>query len=210
MFQYDNIYNACEAAIKEDLLTVVNIETSAYHQFLPSHFENHPRYQELKKEDQKDLFSYVTSPWISVGSPEEAGSSNDGCPFGCDDIYDSIAVDPHGNVHACCGLVINTIPEMTIGNIFNDSLSDILNKNDEDLLKSWIYVDSPLDILSTLSQYSSDIYIPKYAHRCQWCQFLFHNEEVQRVISDHFDELKSYVDIKKANKLEFKEFINQI
>ncbi|KRG48747.1 radical SAM/SPASM domain-containing protein [Stenotrophomonas beteli] len=113
---------------------------------------------------------------------------------GCDQIFDNIVVTPYGEVSACCGLALEHIPEMKLGNVQNASASEIYRRQTGDFLKYWIHVDGPYRIVEqllpgdTVGNLLKDV-----VHICQACVILHKNENVRARLREGHREFMSSV-----------------
>ena len=178
----DKILNAVIAAAKLGLRVVVSIETRNNTNVNKESFIKNPRYQrEIENTNLKENVHIVQAVWVSYHKDtvyEYAENSEDYIGYkGCDSLFDSICLTPHKTVIGCCGLSVEYIPEMTLGK-FGNSLSEMYNKQTEDFLKVWLYVDGPKKILDYVKKWDPELEIPQFVHICQACAYIYQNVSI--------------------------------
>lgn len=193
----DRILNATIAAAKLNMRVVISIETREKTKVTREKFINDPRYQaEIENTELKKFVSILSAIWVSYHKDtvfEYSENSEDYVEYkGCDSLFESICLTPNRTIVGCCGLSVEHIPEMTIGN-FGEDLSEILEKQFHDFLKIWLYVDGPKKILDYVKEWENNIEIPKFMHTCQACAFIYQNKRVQEIINNNFK--KCYTEV---------------
>lgn len=193
----DKILNAVIAAAKLGLRVVVSIETRNNTRVSKESFINNFRYKrEIENTKLKENVRIVQAVWVSYHKDviyEYAENSEKYIGYkGCDSLFDSICLTPHKTVIGCCGLSVEYINEMTLGK-FGGNLLEMYNKQAEDFLKVWLYVDGPKKILDYVKKWNPKLKIPQFVHICQACAYIYQNVEVQKVIRDNFKQCYSEI-----------------
>ncbi len=70
---------------------------------------------------------------------------------GCDNIFKNFVINPYGQLVSCCGLTMEYIPELKVGNAYTDSLKAVYREQFDDLLKLWIWLDGTRYIFDKLA-----------------------------------------------------------
>lgn len=106
---------------------------------------------------------------------------------GCDDIFESIVITPHMRVASCCGLTMEHIPEMKIGDISNgqDSIASAYTRQYSDLIKLWLWLDGPEKILEFASNIIGHPYPQDISHPCQACVAVHRNAHLRDALATH-------------------------
>src|SRR5262249_9866769 len=63
--------------------------------------------------------------------------------IGCRDVGKSLSIHPNGLVKCCCGHAMFYSQDLTIGNLFHESLATILERASHNLLLWWIHMYGP-------------------------------------------------------------------
>jgi len=86
---------------------------------------------------------------------------------------------------------LRSIPELNVANVHQPGfLRRAIIESEDDLLKLWVHYEGPERIIAWAAQYDPDIvWEGRYAHHCQFCQRLYHDDAVRAVIRDHWQEV---------------------
>ena len=107
----------------------------------------------------------------------------------CKSVLRSIVVFPDLSVQICCGIALNSIPELTIGSLAETDLLPILKQGNQDLITNWLALEGPSSILDFVRSKKPDIQLPEhYVGRCHLCNELFTRPEVRSVLAEHAEE----------------------
>jgi len=93
----------------------------------------------------------------------DAGSKLD---IGCTEVLKTVSLHPNGFVKACCGHAMFYAPDLTIGNLAEESLPDILKRTQGNVLYWWLHMHGPKRILERLGVEG------RYSHVCHACNEL--------------------------------------
>ncbi|EMF0060596.1 hypothetical protein PFZ79_002426 [Enterococcus hirae] len=190
----NTIINACYASTTRGLLTVVNIEAFDKAKFTINDFFENERIKLLysQLEDEK-LLQVISSPWVSINEQKnfthcDININND--VEGCDSILNYVGLNEQGEISACCGLTQRKISEMNLSKMYpNNSIKSMLNKQNKDLLKIWIWVDGPKTIYDTLLKFNSTLKRNvKFVHVCEYCAALYNNDEIKKTLLNYLTE----------------------
>ena len=93
----------------------------------------------------------------------DAGAKMD---VGCTEILRTVSLHPNGGVKACCGHAMFYAPDLTVGNLNEESLPDILKRSRSNVLYWWLHMYGPKRILERLGVQG------RYSHICHACNEL--------------------------------------
>ncbi len=112
---------------------------------------------------------------------------------GCDNILENFVVTPAHQAASCCGLTMEYIPALKVGDVRTRQLVDLYDDQFQDFLKIWLNVDGPENILLFARQYDDTIDIDAAVHPCQACVSVHQNSRVQEVLAQHYPEVMDSV-----------------
>jgi hypothetical protein len=108
---------------------------------------------------------------------------------GCQNIFHTIVVTPHEQLAACCGLTMEHIPELKLGNLREHSMGELYRDQFDDFLKIWIALDGPHAIWNWASEKDSTIHIKEEAvHICHACAIIHQDPKIRAVLENHYRE----------------------
>jgi len=100
-----------------------------------------------------------------------------GCPF----VGTHLTVVPDGKIISCCGTPHREIPELEAGDLQTDSLFDIVERNQKDMLLLWLSIIGPVGIMRRIGMNSKK----GYANICHACKVLF-TDPANRNVLEHY------------------------
>lgn len=108
---------------------------------------------------------------------------------GCSNVITNMVINPEEQLSSCCGLTFENIPEMKIGSLKKHSMKELFEKQLDDFMKIWIYVEGPEGIIEFAASKNKNIKIPKNLyHICESCAFMYQNKEIRETIAQHYHE----------------------
>lgn len=95
----------------------------------------------------------------------------------CTNIFSGITISPSNDLLSCCGLPVNYIRFFNVGNLNDYDIGTLYDRQFQDFLKIWLFVEGPYHILSYVEA-QMKIEIPELyvlSHMCFYCAVLFTN-----------------------------------
>jgi len=129
-------------------------------------------------------YVYSSGPNIPIKSKRKCTSRSRSWMDPCPSVLNKIVISADKRVRICCGIVSDSIEELTIGTIRKrGDLIQILRAGNEDLITNWLALAGPASILEFVRSQSPGLGLPdNYVNRCHVCNELFTSEEVRRVL----------------------------
>lgn len=194
----ERVIHACVAACERRLRTHVMMELKQDRTIDPVAVLEHPAIAALMSE-QRAVLSVVSSPWMPLQHdvqyryPEGVACDRQGAASrgGCTSVLATYTLQADGRVGACCGLGLRAIDELNVARTGQAGfLGRAIAEAEEDFLKLWIHHHGPARVLAWAASHNSAIdWEGRYAHQCQLCQRLYHDEAVREVIETHWQEM---------------------
>lgn len=194
----ENVVRAARAAARLRLMTIaIMIETVADRSISRASLEARDDMKALRAEYPRAVVRLMESPWMPLSParteqyPGDLAVTERNLPMqgGCSSCLSTITLQADGRIAACCGLGMRSIPELQLGHVSDTTLAEAEAVGRDDLLKRWIRVEGPEQILAWAARHDPSIaWSGQYAHRCQSCLRLYRDEKVRRVIREHHQE----------------------
>lgn len=194
----ERVLSGAEACLKEGIRTVIVFEGKENSQYSVKDFLSSPPAKNLMAAypNALKIFSNVWIPFFKdsnvIHSESTIRSSQAILGFtGCGEVLENLVVTPHRKVASCCGLTMEHIPEMKIGDL-NDSAKSAVKayeRQKEDMMKLWLWVDGPEKILEFATRKAGDDYPKGMQHPCQACALVHLSEGIKRTIRKHASEV---------------------
>jgi hypothetical protein len=172
----ERIINGILAALSLRMRCAVMVEIQRDRAFTKDCLLVNERLQQaIRDEVNRGIFSIVESPWMPVEpdadvpqAPELLVNADNVAARGrCSSVLSTFIVDPYGHVGACCGLTRHRIPEMMLGSLQENSLSNQIDEAFRDFMKIWLYTEGPEKILAWAASKDPSIqWENRYAHVC--------------------------------------------
>lgn len=131
------------------------------------------------------IYDYATPAGTGSTLDISGLDGGDKLDYGCAEVMRTISVHPTGQVKACCGHAMFYEPDLTIGSLKEESLADILDRAQHNVLYWWIHTVGPKRILDRLGVEGT------YASICHACQVLLrdHREKLREFAVAHKNEI---------------------
>lgn len=181
--------------------TVIMMEVRAGNSLVGDSLRSHPVLANAR-DDLRSKIGIVESPWMPLSPDEQyeyplgkaANRKNTPLRGGCESALSTYTVQGSGIVGACCGLGLQTIPELNIGNL-STPLEEIINQAEQDLIKRAIRVLGTFRILAWVEALNpSVVWENIYAHHCQACKRIYSDPNIQDIILENIDSFKKFVE----------------
>lgn len=195
---FNYIKNACLVSVEFGLIPLVNIETREDKIFTAKDFTADKELLKLLKENKIMITNGI---WVSFKKENITNKNNHKMlttqNSRCENLFNSINIDPQHRMLACCGLTAKYIKYLDLGNLKTQSIKKLYENQFNDFLKIWIYVEGPHNILEFISKYIK-IDLSKYdnLHDCQICAIIFNNPICLEILKNHYREIYSNVILK--------------
>lgn len=194
----DTVLSACRAAAKIPMRTnLIMVELVEERTVTKRTILDHPIYKQIRREFPRAGVKVKESPWMPLSPektsvyPEGVATTRSNLParMGCTSCLGTTTLQADGQIAACCGIGMRTIPELHVGHISRTTIAEADALMENDFLKRWIRVEGPEKILAWSSTHDPEIrWEGMYAHHCQACVRLYKDSRVRKVIFEHHQE----------------------
>ena len=194
----DNVVYASRAALELDIQTVVVVESMQGREFTAEDIVKDSKLSPILSDfKKKQLFQVIQSPWISVTGNHQTdhdqsmylSRENLMRRHGCDSVLSSLAITPREELRACCGILMEKIPELNLGSLREKPLAMLCKDAQEDFMKIWLYVEGPEHILEWLARKDPCMdWEGKYVHQCEVCRALYRDFRIRELVRENFQE----------------------
>ncbi|MEL3928348.1 hypothetical protein V1669_13240 [Aeromonas enteropelogenes] len=184
------VLNAVLALTKRNIFTLLTVEKDTNSSSCFESIQSNKLIMELQKNNF--LFKLQSNSWMtfSKDSVERELIDRDAIDKGCDQIFENIVITPKKKISACCGLTLEHINEMKVGDI-ND-LSGYVQHQKNDFLKLWIKIDGPIKIIDYLLG-EGNHKTKNVSHQCEACAMLHKDPEIIRHLKSRYQNYIPYV-----------------
>jgi MoaA/NifB/PqqE/SkfB family radical SAM enzyme len=181
---FASVARAAYHALKRGLLTLIVVEGQDNAKFkIQSLQENEYIKKIYDDEALRNKFILMSNIWMPFHEDANFTSDNPEIRYeGCDNIFENFVINPYGHLMSCCGLTMEYIPELKVGNVYKDSLSETYHEQYNDLLKLWIWLDGTRYIFDKLKEkHNLKLISP---HPCSICAQIYKNKEVRASLTE--------------------------
>jgi hypothetical protein len=98
------------------------------------------------------------------------------CDKGCDQVLKDIVVTASGALSPCCGIIDNHTPELNLGDLRTDLLTDVLVKANKTTLYNELALNGPISLIRKISESKTTKLSNGYIQSCQACHEIFSDE----------------------------------
>lgn len=183
------VRNAAIAAAELGLASLVAVDAFGESQF---DFEAFVADAEFQKHIDAGTIVLKVSPWMRFKGKKRVSYTDNylkkmeqhrSAGVGCATLLKVLAVNPAEELHACCGLTFEQIPEMRLGSLREHSIHDLIKRAPDDFVKIWVYLQGPDAVLRYARKLDPSIPAARdQAHTCEVCRFIYRNKRVREVV----------------------------
>ena len=196
----ERIVAGAKACYEAGITTLIAIETHLDSDFDSAAIKEHPALSEGFASGRLDTYDFNWIPNAEgVGQatlrhrPEHSLFIEEN-KRPCESIMNVISVNPDQRLLACCGLHVESIPDLQLGSVAERTISDILDEASDNILKMWIHVAGPEAILEFVKRYLPDYELPTAAvHPCTTCHQLHRDDAVMQTLRAHYAEVEQEI-----------------
>lgn len=181
----EHVLNGAMAAAQLGMVALISVENDAERKNCGEMLAKHPLLLQFMKDqpEQAKLVKIIDTVWVGDGASKGGGKSK---TKPCDTILDTLVLTPDFRLKSCCGLSVDSIPEMDMGAVEPGTLRARHTEQFDDFLKIWMKVDGPEGIIGYLKEKHPDVKTPEFSHPCQACKFLYSSQKIRDLIREHF------------------------
>jgi hypothetical protein len=145
-----------------------------------------------EKIPQEDFITFRTEPEAVKRLKQQ------GCPL----ILNSPAILPDGRVTACCSIFNEDNHSLVMGYWPQQSLKEIMQAGENDLLYNWIKFEGPYGIKDFIQKRAPEIpFKEEYAGICHLCGDLLERSETRTFLEEHMHEMRDHIVMLKLRRL---------
>jgi len=183
----ESVLNGAISAAKEGMVAIVSVENRTAGEKRGEALSRHPLMARFNAEhpERSGLLRVMETVWVSE-TPFGGGERTNSRP--CDNILDSLVITPDMKLKSCCGLSVNSIPEMSMGCVSAENIRTKHAEQFDDFLKIWLKVDGPESIIKYVRSRREVPGPASFSHPCQACGFMYSSPEIRSYIREHFQE----------------------
>lgn len=181
---FDSVARAAYHAVLQGLTTVIVVEGQDNAEFTLQSVTHNPDIQRIYADAElKQRFVLMSNIWMPFHEGANCTRDKDGSSGeGCDNVFDNFVVNPYGHLLSCCGLTMEHIPELKVGDVYRDSMAAIYRRQFSDLLKMWIWLDGTRHIFNQLAaRHGLNLLSP---HPCSICAQLYRTDRIRKALVD--------------------------
>lgn len=143
----------------------------------------------------------ITSSWMSFTKTNNLnGNLSDTLPeTPCSNLFDSITINPHGQLLACCGLTVECNKYLKLGDLRYNDLNSLYDAQFEDLYLLWLYTYGPKYMYRRVCEVKG-VKPQMFPHPCAYCIELINSKEeklIRRLIQEEWSSIICRLEMKK-------------
>lgn len=185
-----SVRHGAMAAVEVGLPSLVTVDAFGESTFDFDGFMNDGEFQKAVDAGQVVL---KVSPWMKFngGRPiaytenymdqmQRQRSLGSGCPT----LLKVVAITPTYKLCVCCGLTMDSMPELALGSLRNGAtIPDLVRGATDDFMKIWIHLHGPEAVLRYAQKLDGSIPTPPdQAHTCDVCRSIYHDPRIRDLV----------------------------
>lgn len=200
---FESVARAAYYALTMGLVTLIVVEGQDNATFKIDSINENEHIKKIYADDElRRNFILISNIWMPFHQDGNFTSDkSEKKREGCDNIFENFVINPYGHLMSCCGLTMEYIPELKVGNAYKDSLRETYQGQYEDLLKLWIWLDGTRFIFDRLSE-KHDLKLIS-PHPCSICAQIYKNQDVRETLNQLIKENEDNIIFRGAIKAKF-------
>jgi hypothetical protein len=174
----ESVVQAAYAATSVGIRTLITVEVDSAESRCLEALISDERVTTMLANDSLQVISNSWMPYESNERARHEANSTAQLWKGCSQIFNNVTIKPDDRLSACCGLTLERIPEMDLGANSGKNMRELYEAQLDDLMKIWIYLDGPHQIIATSSPALAESKLDGVVHICQACTLLHRDIDV--------------------------------
>jgi organic radical activating enzyme len=117
----------------------------------------------------------------------------------CSSVLRDVVVGADHQMLACCGIVTKQLPELTLGNLRHNSMIDLIEQANGDLLLNWLVLEGPMAIADFVKEKDPSVnFLNRYVTSCHLCNDILTRHDTRNVLTRHIDEISSRIELHRS------------
>ena len=213
---FDYVLNAAFAAFKVGMKTIlISVEGHAEAHFTSCDVVKHPRYIDfLQKETDGGIIQVINNVWMPFkkdASIKSVNQSNYVSCGRCENLFNSIIINPYSHMLSCCGLIAERTPYLKLGSLKMKTMKSMYYNQYADFIKILLATEGPYKILKYLFEKEGIDEVVPQKHSCGYCADIFFNDVVKDLVIKHYRsrvaEIYTRFKLLKENELLIKRIV---
>lgn len=194
---FPSVVNVSKALVSKNISTLVTIEQDTPESKCKKEAMANLDIRMLL-EKKSSLFSLMSNSWMPFTHDAEKRASNENnkkaLDVGCEQIFGNAVITAHDQLAGCCGLALEHIPEMKLGNLNGSNLKEMYSSQLDDFMKIWLHIEGPYGIVKRMyGENAASNFFKGVNHICHSCAILHHNEDFRKKILNEWQNHVSRV-----------------
>lgn len=185
---FKNVRTAAIAAARIGLTPYIRVEVHYGSSPLKKDIEADEELVGLIKAKKINLSFDTWMDFVKKGRNFKIDYIQDNDCIGCNGLFDTIPINPYGEVFACCGLPSPRLPYLRLGNINKEPIRDIYERNFNDVLKIWLKLYGPHNILKYVREKTGWKFNWHTSHICDLCRVVMSDPRIIPFLREHYYE----------------------
>jgi hypothetical protein len=117
----------------------------------------------------------------------------------CSSILKDVVIGADHQLLACCGIVTKNLPELTLGDLREKRMIDLIEEANRDLILNWICLEGPASIATFVHKKDPSVqFADRYVNMCHLCNEVLTRKDVRAVLSNHIGEINDRIKLHRA------------
>jgi hypothetical protein len=112
----------------------------------------------------------------------------------CGSVFKDIVVGADYQLQPCCGIVTKGLPELTLGDVRDTPMLDLIEAGNNDAVLSWLALEGPAAIADFVEEKEPEIsFKDSYVSICHICNEVLTRPDVRKALRKHLPERLAYL-----------------
>lgn len=117
----------------------------------------------------------------------------------CGGVLDGLIISPTKEVHICCGMMEQYVPELSIGMWDSKRVPQIIYDANTDLMANWLALEGPYGLMKLIQEKAPEIeFKDDYVNNCHLCNSILTRPDTRAVLTQYAEEKNVELGLRRA------------
>lgn len=117
----------------------------------------------------------------------------------CSSVLRSLIISPEKEIRMCCGMIDQSVPELSFGRFGSKPLAQIICEANCDLVANWLALEGPYGLMQFVKTKAPALeFSDQYVNHCHLCNDLLTRQEVRALLKTCAEEKSDEISLKRC------------
>ena len=117
----------------------------------------------------------------------------------CAGVLEGLVISPTKELHICCGMMEQSVPELSIGAWDSNRIAEIIYNANTDLIANWLALEGPYGLMRFIQEKAPSVeFKDRYVNNCHLCNDIFTRQDTRAVLAKYADEKSAELSLRRG------------